>query len=136
MKIQILNPIYDQPIEGFVQLEDLRKLDDVCCDSEAELILAPHVLSDHPLESYGVILSQLLNKVRLGGELIFGGIEMDALADHISEHSMSINDASTIIQRCQSVARVNDVANSAQPVMNNLTWAVRGVTYEFRFKRG
>jgi len=135
MKIQILNPLYDQPIEGFVQVTELQGIDEVCCDSEAELIIAAHVLSDHPLEAYGAILSKLISKVRAGGELVFGGIEVDALADAISENSLGLNDICTVIQRCQSVARVNDISASAQAIMDNLTWSVKGLTYEFRFKR-
>ena len=139
MKIQIYNPQNEQPIEGFTCLQflggDLSGLDEICCDSEAEILLAPNIFSQVPIQFIADVAVKLASKIRIGGELVVGGFELNAFADAVIAEEIDAGSASELVRSIQSLVKVNELVTVLEPILPNFTWFCEGVNYECRWKR-
>ena len=145
MKVQIYNPAYEEPIEGFDTIEFsgdfpslFSKLDEICCDSEAEVILAQQLLSESP-QGAGMekLIGKLLSKVRTGGKAVFGGVDIDAFADAVKANEIDEVTLSGVVRRCKSMSRVFELSQMISGALPQYfcSWTVRGINYEITFAR-
>lgn len=143
MKLQIYNPAYEQPIEGFETIQFsgdvpalFSELDSICCDSEAEFISAPQVFSECAIE-LNALVQKLTSKIRSGGSVVFGGVELDAFADAVKANEIPEGVLSETVNRCRSMLRVTESSEVISKLCPEFScsWIVRGINYEFTCTR-
>ncbi len=145
MKVQIYNPAYEEPIEGFETIEFsgdfpslFLKLDEICCDSEAEVILAQQLLSESA-QGVGMenLIGKLLSKVRTGGRATFGGVDIDAFADAVKANDIDDAALSSVVNRCRSMSRAFELSEMISKAVPQYfcSWTVRGINYEITCAR-
>lgn len=144
MKVQIYNPQENErPIEGYELIEfdgDLNslfaRLDEICCDSEAESILAPQILSQCARD-FPDLMEKLVSKVRSGGSAVFGGVELDAFAEAVRNNTIREMNLSEVVRRCQSMLRITLCHEMTQELFPGYicSWLVKGINYEITVSR-
>ncbi len=145
MEVRIYNPAYEEPIEGFETIEFsgdfpslFSKLDEICCDSEAEVILAQQLLSESA-QGVGMenLIGKLLSKVRTGGRATFGGVDIDAFADAVKANDIDDTALSLVVNRCRSMSRAFELSEMISKAVPQYfcSWIVRGINYEITCAR-
>ncbi len=138
MKVQILTT-HEKQIEGYEKYfasSDLSQISVDLSDNECSFILAPELLSDIPIADYGNTLKILLSKLRMQGELVVGGVELNAFADAVTDSQTEDSYLISVIENCKSMAKVKEICQLIESFGNyKLTWSCNGIRYEIKAQR-
>jgi len=137
MKLQILNES-QEPIGGFETLEvghnsvDLTKV----VDHECEIILASDILDCFTAVAIPELISALLTKLRINGELVVGGTDIRIFAKAVTNGIISPEEASDIITNAHSMTccqQTKDVLIDVGLEVQSVH--IDGLHYEIKTKR-
>ena len=139
MKIQILDRAYEQAVEGYDKHIDFANLSSglsELSDNQCTYVLAPELLSGCALPQYPELLTALVSKLRMNGELVVGGTELRAFTDTVRNKKLDIQTANQIVSRCQSMANVHEVCTLINSLGKfQVTWSCSGIHYEIKARR-
>ena len=137
MKIQLTIPT-QQKIEGIreitlkngnIDFEDIS-------DNECEYILADKILNEFAHENIINCLSSLRQKLRIGGKLIIGGVDLRMFTTSVINNLISIEDASNVVNNCKSMSDSTQVANIiSQLELKVISTQINGIYYEITAER-
>ena len=138
MKLQIITQDSDK-IEGFTHVQcfgvqlDLSSVS----DNECEVILDGDILDMYPSEVAGNVIQQLVQKLRIGGEIVLGGTECRVLAKHVVNGLLTEGQVSNIIAKKKSLVSVGTLKQAVKALgLNVLHTSIDGVHCEIKARRG
>jgi hypothetical protein len=139
MKIQILDSRIEQPVEGYDKHIDFANLSSglsELSDNQCTYVLAPEILNGFALPQYQELLTALVSKLRMNGELVVGGTELRAFTDAVRNKKLDMQTSNQIISRCQSMADVHETCQLINSLGRfHVTWSCSGVHYEIKVRR-
>jgi predicted SAM-dependent methyltransferase len=137
MKIQLTIP-NQQKIEGIreiavkngnIDFEDIS-------DNECEYILADKILNHFDYKNITDCLVSLRKKLRIGGKIVIGGIDLRMFTTNVINNLMSTEDASEVVANCKSMSDVTQIANIiSQLDLKVITTQINGIYYEITAER-
>ena len=137
MKIQLTIPT-QQKIEGIreitlkngnIDFEDIS-------DNECEYILADKILNEFAHENIINCLSSISQKLRIGGKLIIGGVDLRMFTTSVINNLISTEDASNVVNNCKSMSDSTQVANIiSQLELKVISTQINGIYYEITAER-
>lgn len=137
MKIQLTIP-NQQKIEGIreiavkngnIDFEDIS-------DNECEYILADKILNHFDYKNITDCLVSLRKKLRIGGKIVIGGIDLRMFTTNVINNLMSTEDASEVVANCKSMSDVTQTANIiSQLGLKVITTQINGIYYEITAER-
>jgi hypothetical protein len=137
MKIHIVNK-NQNPISGYKKIiVDQQKIDfqDVS-DNECQFIMANQLLNDFDHTNIGNCISSLLQKLRIGGTLVIGGVEMRMFSKSVINGLITPENASNNILNCLSMTDATEVSNLIRTAgLNIVSTQINGIHYEITAKR-
>ena len=137
MKIHIVNK-NQNPISGYKKIiVDQQKIDfqDVS-DNECQFIMANQLLNDFDHTNIGNCISSLLQKLRIGGTLVIGGVEMRMFSKSVINVLITPENASNNILNCLSMTDATEVSNLIRTAgLNIVSTQINGIHYEITAKR-
>lgn len=137
MKIHIVNK-NQNPISGYKEIiVDQQKIDfqDIS-DNECEFIMANQILNDFEHENIGNCISAILKKLRIGGTVVIGGIELRMFCKSIINGLIKSDNASSQISNCSSMTDITEVTNLIRSTgLNIVSTQINGMHYEITAKR-
>lgn len=139
MNVQILDRRYEEPIEGFSIInfdgQQFENMGDYS-DNECRFILAPELLSYIPATSYPVVIETLLKKLRMNGEMVVGGTELNAFAEAVKKGQIDQETSAGVVAKSISMGEVNKVCELLNGLGNyQISWVCSGVHYEIKIRR-
>lgn len=92
-----VDPIAPENDEQGRLKSDVSNLDDVCCDNEADEIVALDILDYYPGGAADKILSNWLRKLKHGGKLTFSVVDYREVARAVLANSISPDDVNELL---------------------------------------
>jgi hypothetical protein len=137
MKIHVIKP--GQPtIAGYVPVTiDANSIAlDVAADNQCTSIFAPDITDFFQLGVMHQLLSQLVKKLRLGGELVVGGTDIRLFVKSIANGRLGLNDGSQVIAGVQSMVSCDKIGNMLESMgLQVLSTHMDGIHYEIKCRR-
>lgn len=137
MKLQLLNRDR-QEIEGYkvINVTDAKLNLSEIVDNQCEQIFAPDIVDSFPLQNVQELISGIVSKLRLGGEIIIGGTDIRLFSKAVANGVMPYGDASTAISLSLSMSTPDMIAEVLQALnlkIENIH--MNGIHYEVKAKR-
>jgi len=137
MKLQLLTK-NQQEIEGYkvVNVTDGKLNLSEIIDNQCEQIFAPDVVDSFPLQNAQELISGIVSKLRLGGEIVIGGTDIRLFSKAVANGIMPYGDASTVICLSLSMSTPDMIAEVLQALnlkIENIH--MNGIHYEVKAKR-
>lgn len=105
-------------------------------DNECQFILANKILSQFEYNNITNCLSSLRQKIRIGGRLVIGGVDLRTFNTSVINNLISIEDASNVVNDCRSMSDVTQVANIiSQLELKVISTQINGIYYEITAER-
>lgn len=137
MKLQIVTDD-NQHISGFEQINvvngECKEMDDVINHSCTE-ILAIDCLEKFPYDKSVAFFGQLLQKVRLGGSIIFRGLNLISIGQQTMSGLLDAEGFSKLIANCHCIHDPRNIVNVLERENFVVTTNLRGVHYEIKATR-
>lgn len=107
MKLNLI--LNGEPLTGYTNVDpygfnnsdkvvaDLRNLDDVVDDAEAEEIIAEDVIDFLPLNDIESAINHWIKKLRHGGRIVIGGVDMYEVCKAFSSYSIDLATTNRIL---------------------------------------
>jgi len=138
MKLQIVKP-EQESIEGYTRVNVAPNTIDlsVVSDNECTSILANDVLDSFSVENVPGLLTQLVKKIRMGGELIVGGTDIRLFCKFVVNDQIDELSATRLLGSVQSMTALNHTMGSLMELgLKIASSQVNGVHYEIKASRG
>lgn len=137
MKLQVLTT-EEESVENFhhayIKESDI-DLSGVA-DNECELILAPDVMNYFPVSSAVQVIQGLINKLRMGGEIVIGGTDVRAFCKNVINGMIDTTTASNVVLAHKSMTSSRDIKEMLQSAgLAIKSYHMNGVHYEIKAAR-
>ena len=92
-----INPFKQENDPESVVRGDIKNLDNYADDSELEELLAIDVLDYIPLNETSEVISNWVKKIRYGGKIVIGGIDLMDVCKDFSQYKIGLDEANLLI---------------------------------------
>ena len=138
MRLQILRKD-QEPIQNYqhVFIEDGNIDLTQIVDNQWKSIVASDIFDSFSSTSRLELIKAMTSKLRIGGELVVGGTDGRVLAKMITNGSLDIEEASSVISNLRAVASANIVSEAIQQFgLRVMSATINGLHYEVKAVRG
>lgn len=138
MKVQILRQ-GQTPIQGYNPIFlDVNRLNlEGLADNQCEMILAADIFESISYQNIMPLLQALLSKLRLNGELVVGGTEMNLLGSAISNGLLTDEQCSNILASLSCALDARQMADTLRQMKLSIqSMHMDGIHFEIKAKRG
>lgn len=138
MKVQILRQ-GQTPIQGYNPIFlDVNRINlEGLADNQCEMILAADIFESISYQNIAPVLQALLSKLRLNGELVVGGTEMNLLGSAISNGLLTDEQCSNILGSLHCALDARKVADTLRQMNLSIqSMHMDGIHFEIKAKRG
>ena len=138
MRLQILRKD-QEPIQNYqhVFIEDGNIDLTQIVDNQCKSIVASDIFDSFSSTSRLELIKAMTSKLRIGGELVVGGTDGRVLAKMITNGSLDIEEASSVISNLRAVASANIVSEAIQQFgLRVMSATINGLHYEVKAVRG
>ena len=97
-----INPFEENPNNTSLVRDDISNLDKYADDAELDELSAIDVIDYLPLNSCEQSLSNWFKKIRIGGKIIIGGIDLFEVSKSFSQYRIDLSEANLLIHGEQS----------------------------------
>lgn len=138
MKIQIAR-INNEIIQGYKHVllsDNYINFADIS-DNECEEILAYDVLNYFSTNKLQECLVSLVGKLRLGGKLVVGGVDIRLFARFLINNMISEEEGSAVVEQLKSMSTVDQITNILESLGVQIAIVdVSGIHFKITAKRG
>lgn len=138
MKIQIAK-INNEIIQGYkhiLLLDNHINFADIS-DNECEEILAYDVLNHYSINNLKQCLVSLINKLRLGGKLVVGGVDIRLFSRAVINSTIKDEEAANIVEQVKSMTTINTVIEMLESLGLKLVFVdISGINFKITAQRG
>jgi len=138
MKLQIYRT-ENEKIENFHHVQCFGTQLDLSgvADNQCELILAGDLMDMYPADEAATVIQQVLQKLRIGGEIVLGGTEVRVLAKNILNGTVPEQHASQIIGNVKSLTSIGTLKQALKSLgLHILSTSIDGIHCEVKARRG
>jgi len=105
-------------------------------DNECEFILANKILNHFDYKNITDCLVNIRKKLRIGGKLVIGGIDLRMFTTNVINNLISPQDASDVVSNSKSMSIVTETVNLiSQLDLKVITTQINGIHYEITAER-
>lgn len=125
-------------IENFtnIKLQNFQKEIEQVINNSCENIVADDIIDFISSDSIPVLISALIQKLRINGKLFITGIELGVLCRHTISEVVSDKDYSSVISSRASLSFVDNIINLLKDNKLNIeTSTIKGLRYEITATR-
>ena len=111
-----INPFAEEADGETIIRDDITNLDNHVDDAELQELIALDVIDYIPMTKVGSVLDNWTNKIRLGGKIVIGGVDLIECCKSVADYSIDIVQANSLIHGEQNrpylIKRLNFTATS------------------------
>ena len=137
MKINIVSES-EEALEGYRKILVKDQAIDFAdiSDNECEFILANKILNHFDYKNITDCLVNIRKKLRIGGKLVIGGIDLRMFTTNVINNLISPQDASDVVSNSKSMSIVTETVNLiSQLDLKVITTQINGIHYEITAER-
>ena len=137
MKINIVSES-EEALEGYRKILVKDQAIDFAdiSDNECEFILANKILNHFDYKNITDSLVNIRKKLRIGGKLVIGGIDLRMFTTNVINNLISPQDASDVVSNSKSMSIVTETVNLiSQLDLKVITTQINGIHYEITAER-
>ena len=137
MKIHVIRAD-QQAIENYKRVTVSNNLVDLSeiSDNECELILANDAMDSFSVSKGGQLITSLLSKLRMGGEIVLGGTSLRVFCKYVLNGQLDEAQASELVGAYSSLTNVEPLVQAFNGLgVEVLETSISGLHYEVRGKR-
>ena len=137
MKINIVSE-FEEALEGYRKILVTDQGIDFAdiSDNECEFILANKILNHFDYKNITDCLVNIRKKLRIGGKLVIGGIDLRMFTTNVINNLISPQDASDVVSNSKSMSIVTETVNLiSQLDLKVITTQIKGIHYEITAER-
>jgi hypothetical protein len=124
---------YDQIVVTPNQGISMDEYSDNSCDS----IFAPDILDSYSISNHQPLIGRMVQKLRLGGNLVVGGTNISSFCKTFTNGVMSEQDFSDIISKTTSMTKPDSIEKIIRGLGLEIeTMSLDGLHFELKAKRG
>lgn len=92
-----INPFSEKPDGKIIVRDDVSNIDKYADDSELSELIATDVIDFLPANKTSEILENWIKKIRLGGKIVIGGVDLIEVCKCLSQYKMDILEANALL---------------------------------------